>query len=103
MYRISGQTWVIEDREEFLEECDAGFRVVNHVREAESDDEVEWQFAKCFANRERDEYTVLFSRAEGPEMEEHMLNVAASRGEDGDWEVRTVKRIRRPSSAPGDG
>lgn len=103
MYRISGQTWVIEDREEFLEECDAGFRVVNHVREEESDDEVEWTFAKCFANRERGEYTVLFGRAEGPEMEEHMLNVAASRGEDGDWEVRTVKRIRRPSSAPGDG
>jgi len=100
MYRISGQTWVIEDREEFLEECDAAFRVMNHVREEESDDEVQWSFARCFANWDRGEFTVLFGRSEGPELEDHMLSVAATRGEDGEWNVRTVKRIRRPSSMP---
>lgn len=102
MYRISGQTWVIEDREEFLEECGAAFRIMNHVREEESDEEVEWRFAKCFANWEREEFTALFGRESGPDLEEHMLNVAASRDEDGDWGVRTVKRVRRPSSLPED-
>lgn len=100
MYRISGQTWVIEDREEFLEECDAAFRVMNHVREEESDDDVQWAFAKCFANWDREEFTVLFGRTEGPEIEDHMLNVAASRDDDGEWSVHTVKRVRRPSSMP---
>lgn len=102
MYRISGETWVIEDRAEFLEECEAAFRVMNHVREQESDDDVQWRFAKCFAKPEREEFTVLFGRSEGPGLEEHMLNVAATRGEDGEWEVRTVKRVRRPSDLPGD-
>lgn len=102
MYRISGETWAIEDRDEFLEECDAAFRVMNHVREEESDEDVQWAFAKCFANWEREEFTVLFGREEGPEREDHMLNVSASRGEEGDWEVRTVKRIRSPSSLPED-
>lgn len=102
MYRIAGQTWVIEDREEFLEECGAAFRVMNHVREQESDDDVRWSFAKCFANWEREEYTVLFGREQGPELEEHMLNVGATRGEDGEWEVRTVKRVRRPRTGSGD-
>lgn len=100
MYRISGETWVIEDREEFLEECEAAFRVMNHVREEESDGDVRWKFAKCFANWEREEFTALFGREKGPELEEHMLNVAASRGGEGEWEVRTVKRVRRPSSLP---
>lgn len=100
MYRISGQTWVIEEREEFLEECPAAFRVMNHVREEESDDEIQWVFAQCFANWDRDQYTVLFGREQGPELEEQMLNVGASRDEGGDWDVRTVKRVRRPRSAP---
>lgn len=100
MYRISARTWVIEDRQEFLEECDAAFRVMNHVREEESDDEVKWEFAKCFANRDREEFTVLFGRSGGPEIEDHMLNVAASRADDGEWNVRTVKRVRRPSNMP---
>lgn len=102
MYRISGMTWVIEDREEFLEECGAAFRVLNHVREEETDEEVGWRFAKCFANWEREEFTVLFDREDGPELEDHMLNVAASRSGQDEWDVRTVKRIRRPSSLPED-
>lgn len=100
MYRISGETWAIEDRDEFLEECDAAFRVMNHVREEESDDEIRWSFARCFANPERGEYTVLFGREEGPELEEHMLNVAATRGNDGEWRIRTVKRVRKPGDLP---
>lgn len=95
MYRISDSTWVIEDREEFSAECGAAGTLLAHVREEHSGDGVSWEFVKCFASWERDEYTAVFQGRDAAGPEEPVLTVAATR-EGEEWAVRTVRLIRHP-------
>ena len=93
MNRVSGDTWVIKDQDEFWASCACAKPVTDYVDAEHASVSIQWFFDVCYANWKSGQFTVIFKCYDLPEYKHHVLSVEASQTDTGHWNFRVIKKI----------
>lgn len=92
MIRITGNTWHIADRSEFLNRCAFGADILAYAEKREAEDGCLWFFRDCYADWERKQFLVSFGSYETIEYKDHLLALSAKPNSEGVYQFSVMRK-----------
>lgn len=83
-------TWIMKTEEEFTDNCECAYKVLNFIDNIETD--VRWWFNIAYYNQFDNAYNVLFTSYITEEYKDYVLSIYAIK-KDGEWNLRITKKV----------
>lgn len=92
MRRISSK-FLIDNEEEFKDECSFAFEVLDYVEQIMQNDKSRWWFDRCYADWDTEVHFVLFTSYELEEYKDYILSIKVTEIDGKDSELSIQKKF----------
>jgi hypothetical protein len=89
---VTGDTWFIQDEDEFYSHCEPAKSIKEHAKAEEKISDCLWFFKECYADWKAMTFTAIFCSYKTPDYANYILSIQANKDDAGRWEIKTMKK-----------